>query len=477
MKRLCIFVSVFFICGLFSVNALDMIVLKDGNMIEAKVLEMSPTEIRYKRADNLNGPTIVLPVDRVLSIRYENGVLDIINPGPSNASPAAGQGRGQTGGAAPSNAQLGEQTPLQIILNALPAIPIAGNTLKFQFGGDNWVTTINGENFSMGTIELEDIEGGVMLTLRQTHIWPGAAGKTAGRLASMVPGGGAVGGVLNAAGSVAGLAGAVEAPGPVMVLEYKAGPPAKLTYSRRASERSTRERASPSDGQWTGGHPLFTEERFDLDGVNVFAFSLYGLIGNGGGGGITLTIFEGYKPDVFFTPSFFFSGRFEYLFAVDDPDLGQNAYGYSGHKSATLYDYSLGVLFKHRFPRDRVLWNVGASLEFMLADGWASGYYTYPDNTYSGYSSNSVSYNGSSFLFGMGIQTGFSFRVNPYTSIDLNGFIKFPFGTATLTQDSYGYSGSSYSERGNLPTSVSYWPLAAGGELAFTFWTPYRSKK
>jgi hypothetical protein len=438
MKPFCIFTVVFLVAGVFSLSALDMIVLKDGNMIEAKVLEMSPAEIRYKRADNLNGPTIVLPVDRVLSIRYENGVLDIINPAPANASPSSAQGRGPTDGAGPSNVQqLGEQTPLQLILNALPAIPIAGNTLKFQFGGDNWMATVNGENFSTGTIELEDTEDGVILTLRQTHIWPGAAGKTAGRLANMIPGGGVVGSVLDTAGSVAGLAGAVEASGPVIVLEDKAGPPAKLSYSRRASERSTRERAAPSDNQWTDGHPLLSESRFDLDGFNVFAFSINGMPPTPISWdflnvGITFTLFEGYKPDVFFTPSYFLSGKMiasENVFIL--PAIGA------------------GVLFKHRFPKDRVLWNSGGSLELMWVD------------PFGGFAV---------VLFGVGIQTGFSFRLNPYTSFDLNGFLKFPFGTAERYR--YYYDGNK-----EVRTSESYWPFAGGVELAFTFWTPYRSKR
>jgi hypothetical protein len=67
--------------GAFYVNAQDMIVLKDGDMIEAKVLEISPSEIRYKRFDHLGGPTIVIPAANVLSIRYENGTYEIINAG------------------------------------------------------------------------------------------------------------------------------------------------------------------------------------------------------------------------------------------------------------------------------------------------------------------------------------------------------------------------------------------------------------
>jgi len=128
---------------------------------------------------------------------------------------------------------------LQTVLNALPAIPIAGNNLKFEFIDDKWTARVNGESFSAGSIVFENTDDGGRLTLKQTHIWPGAVGKTAGRVASFIPGGAAVGNVLNTAGSIAGAVGAVEAEGPDIILEYKAGPPASL---KLVSIKSTSEK-------------------------------------------------------------------------------------------------------------------------------------------------------------------------------------------------------------------------------------------
>ena len=127
---------------------------------------------------------------------------------------------------------LGEPNVLQTALNMLPAVPIAGNNLKFQFGGDRWIATLNGENFSAGTIGLEDTDDGSILTLKQTHIWPGAVGRTAGRIANRIPGGATVAGALNTAGRIAGALGAIEASGPEIVLEYRKGPPASLRLYR-----------------------------------------------------------------------------------------------------------------------------------------------------------------------------------------------------------------------------------------------------
>jgi hypothetical protein len=78
-----ILVTIFLLAGgRLYVSAQDMIVLKDGNLIEAQVMEITPSEIRYKRFDHLDGPTILVPAANVLSIRYENGSYEVINAMP-----------------------------------------------------------------------------------------------------------------------------------------------------------------------------------------------------------------------------------------------------------------------------------------------------------------------------------------------------------------------------------------------------------
>jgi len=234
MKKIYITVFFFVLGGLFYANAQDIISLKDGTTIQAKVSRITMTEIEFKRFDNQNGPTIVVPTANVISIKYPNGVVDVINNMYSTEQQniqTGGVNNYQTSGTSGSQAISGVLTAqLQNILNTMPAITIAGNSLKFQFNGDKWTTLLNGENFSTGTIEFETTATGAILTLKQTHIWPAAAAKTAGNIAGKIPGGAAVGGVLNTAGNVAGSAvGMVEAPGQAIVLEYVAGPPAKLS--------------------------------------------------------------------------------------------------------------------------------------------------------------------------------------------------------------------------------------------------------
>jgi len=57
-------------------HAQDLIMKASGEEVQAKVLEISPSEVRYKRFDNINGPTYILPVSNIRMIRYENGTKD-----------------------------------------------------------------------------------------------------------------------------------------------------------------------------------------------------------------------------------------------------------------------------------------------------------------------------------------------------------------------------------------------------------------
>jgi len=61
------------------VNAQDIITLKNGNEIKAKVTEISASEIKYKRFDYLDGPTILIAKREVFAINYENGTREVFN--------------------------------------------------------------------------------------------------------------------------------------------------------------------------------------------------------------------------------------------------------------------------------------------------------------------------------------------------------------------------------------------------------------
>ena len=59
--------------SIFTIQADDVIVLRNSTRIDAKILEVSDTEIKYKKANNLNGPTFIQKVETISVIIYENG--------------------------------------------------------------------------------------------------------------------------------------------------------------------------------------------------------------------------------------------------------------------------------------------------------------------------------------------------------------------------------------------------------------------
>ena len=64
----------------FSVNAQDIITLRNGDEIKAKVVEVGVTEIRYKNYDNLDGPNRIVAKRDVFVIIYANGTREVISP-------------------------------------------------------------------------------------------------------------------------------------------------------------------------------------------------------------------------------------------------------------------------------------------------------------------------------------------------------------------------------------------------------------
>ena len=56
-----------------STQAQDVIVKRDGSTILSKVIEITTTEVKYKRFSNQNGPTYTISKAELQAINYENG--------------------------------------------------------------------------------------------------------------------------------------------------------------------------------------------------------------------------------------------------------------------------------------------------------------------------------------------------------------------------------------------------------------------
>lgn len=85
MKKIStLLVALLFNLGLMS--AQDMITKKTSEDIKAKILEVTTTEIKYKKFENQTGPTFSILKSDVLMVRYENGSKDVFTNVQSGSS-------------------------------------------------------------------------------------------------------------------------------------------------------------------------------------------------------------------------------------------------------------------------------------------------------------------------------------------------------------------------------------------------------
>ena len=61
------------LCASFA-NAQDLIQLKSGKTEEVQILEINKEKIKFKKSSNLNGPTYSVKLEKVASVKYENGM-------------------------------------------------------------------------------------------------------------------------------------------------------------------------------------------------------------------------------------------------------------------------------------------------------------------------------------------------------------------------------------------------------------------
>ena len=71
-------------------RAQDLLTKRNGDEIAVKVVEITPSEVKYRRADNPDGPLISVWRSDVFLIRYANGTKEVLNAPPAAAATPAG---------------------------------------------------------------------------------------------------------------------------------------------------------------------------------------------------------------------------------------------------------------------------------------------------------------------------------------------------------------------------------------------------
>lgn len=83
-----IFLMLLLLATCYAGYAQDTITKRNGEEIQAKVLEITINAIKYKRFDNLEGPVIHIAKNEVFLITYENGTKETFTDNtPTTATP------------------------------------------------------------------------------------------------------------------------------------------------------------------------------------------------------------------------------------------------------------------------------------------------------------------------------------------------------------------------------------------------------
>jgi hypothetical protein len=78
MKKILLLTTCIFIILSFTFSQ-DIIVLKNGDEIKSKVTEITTNELKYKKFENIDGPSYSIAKSDVFMIKYQNGTKDLFN--------------------------------------------------------------------------------------------------------------------------------------------------------------------------------------------------------------------------------------------------------------------------------------------------------------------------------------------------------------------------------------------------------------
>lgn len=78
MKKIGLTIAITFLKLTFCYSQ-DVITLKTGEDIKAKIIEVGLNDIKYKKFDNIDGPSFTISKSDVLITRYQNGTKDVYN--------------------------------------------------------------------------------------------------------------------------------------------------------------------------------------------------------------------------------------------------------------------------------------------------------------------------------------------------------------------------------------------------------------
>lgn len=97
MKKIMLF-AIVCVAAMGPVWAQDVITTREGKDIQAKIIEVTSDEIKYKKWNNQEGPMFTMRKSEVLIVRYQNGENEVFTDEPQKSSQGTYGGREMNNG-------------------------------------------------------------------------------------------------------------------------------------------------------------------------------------------------------------------------------------------------------------------------------------------------------------------------------------------------------------------------------------------
>lgn len=175
-------VVLFLLCMSGRSVAQDVIVKTDRSTVMSKVLEITGTEIKYKKWNNLDGPTYSISRSEVVSINYENGEVESFSNGVPNKTNTYQQPTNNTDGgfmaADGSSAvklngrRLSDEEVRDLVDPQSYQLYLKGKK-ESQWGGICFVASIGAAIGAGVMYGLKKTGGGIVLTVVDVASWVG----------------------------------------------------------------------------------------------------------------------------------------------------------------------------------------------------------------------------------------------------------------------------------------------------------------
>ncbi len=146
-------------CGVLAATAQDLIVKTDATKVEAKVTEITPDAVRYKRFSNPDGPTYVVPLADISYIQYANGEKEVFKA--SETIPAT-----PLTPAVPVEPAVAPATAAPVAASTAPAAPVQYVAKEYEIG------ELYNQNGVKGVVCMltEDRQHGLIISLDELYL-------------------------------------------------------------------------------------------------------------------------------------------------------------------------------------------------------------------------------------------------------------------------------------------------------------------